>query len=161
MLDAIFTTFKNIPNDIPQSQGITSSEMLSFLIYWLIQLPFLFIPPRQLRWLFTFKACLVPAVALATLGYMVSKGGSGPLVSSTEEVSGRTYSQAWLLGLAAVMGNWATLALNMPDFTRYSTATGSQWWQMLAIPLWGTAISICAIFSASASISLYGGEAMW
>lgn len=161
ILDAIFTTFKDIPNTIPEHQGITSSQMVAYLIYWIVQLPFLFIPPSQLKWLFTLKAILVPIVALGTMGYMVNKGGSGPLISSTEEASGKSYAQAWLLGLASVTGNWATLALNMPDFTRHSSSKGSQWWQMLAIPLWGTALSLCAIFSASASITVYGGSAMW
>lgn len=95
---AIWPSYDNVPNGIPESQGITTQEFCSYFLYWLIQLPFFFIHPRNLKWFFALKAVIVPIVALGTLGYMVNRGGSGPLVSSTEEASGRSYAQAWLLG---------------------------------------------------------------
>lgn len=105
-ITAIWPSFRNVRNHIPESQGITTATMASYAIYWIIQLPCLFLSPRLLRHLFAFKAMVVPIVALGTMGYMVNKAGSGPLVSTTDEVSGRSYAKAWLLGLASVTGNW-------------------------------------------------------
>lgn len=44
LLTAIWPSFKNIPNHIPEDQGITTAGMIGFLLYFLLQLPFLCIP---------------------------------------------------------------------------------------------------------------------
>jgi nucleobase:cation symporter-1, NCS1 family len=44
LLTAIWPSYKNIPNHIPLDQGITTGGMISFLLYFLLQLPFLCIP---------------------------------------------------------------------------------------------------------------------
>ena len=44
LLTAIWPSFKNIPNHIPADEGITSAGMVGFLLYFLLQLPFLCIP---------------------------------------------------------------------------------------------------------------------
>lgn len=44
LLTAIWPSFARIPNHIPEGQGITTSGMVGFLLYFLLQLPFLCIP---------------------------------------------------------------------------------------------------------------------
>lgn len=44
LLRAIWPSFADIPNTIPEDQGITSAGMIAFLLYFLLQLPFLCIP---------------------------------------------------------------------------------------------------------------------
>ena len=44
LLTAIWPSFANIPNHIPESQGITTAGMCGFVLYFLLQLPFLCIP---------------------------------------------------------------------------------------------------------------------
>ena len=44
LLTAIWPSFANIPNHIPASEGITTAGMIGFLLYFLLQLPFLCIP---------------------------------------------------------------------------------------------------------------------
>jgi NCS1 family nucleobase:cation symporter-1 len=44
LLTAIWPSFANIPNHIPADQGITTSGMCGFVLYFLLQLPFLCIP---------------------------------------------------------------------------------------------------------------------
>ena len=44
LLTAIWPSFADIPNTIPESQGITTGGMCGFLLYFLLQLPFLCIP---------------------------------------------------------------------------------------------------------------------
>lgn len=60
MLGAIWPSFLTLENGIPESQGITTNTMVSFFIFWLIQLPFLFMHPNTLRWLFLVKSIIVP-----------------------------------------------------------------------------------------------------
>jgi NCS1 family nucleobase:cation symporter-1 len=58
LLTAIWPSFANIPNHIPPSQGITTAGMCGFVLYFLIQLPFLCIPYT--------KVCLIATLGLWT-----------------------------------------------------------------------------------------------
>jgi hypothetical protein len=44
LLTAIWPSYKNIPNHIAKDEGITTGGMIAFLLYFLLQLPFLCIP---------------------------------------------------------------------------------------------------------------------
>ena len=44
LLTAIWPSFANIPNTIPAGEGITTSGMCGFVLYFLLQIPFLCIP---------------------------------------------------------------------------------------------------------------------
>lgn len=114
-LYAIWPSYLDVPNHIPEAAGITTVDMVSYFLFWLIQLPFFFINSNHLRYAFILKVFVVPATAIAmTVSIAKDAGGSGPLVRAPSTVSGSAYSLAFLSGLAAVMGNWSTLALNSP-----------------------------------------------
>ena len=49
LLTAIWPSYANIPNHIPASEGITTGGMIGFLLYFLLQLPFLCIPYTKVR----------------------------------------------------------------------------------------------------------------
>ena len=55
MIRAIWPSFLDIPNHIPESVGITTQQMVSHLIFWSIQFPILLTPPHKLQWFFIFK----------------------------------------------------------------------------------------------------------
>ncbi|TNY17385.1 uracil permease [Rhodotorula diobovata] len=156
-LRAIWPSYANIPNALPESAGISTRDMTSYFLFWLAQLPFFFLNPNQLRWAFLLKTVVVPVTMLATMGALVHKaGGGGPLFDQPNTVSGKSFSQAWLIGFAALQGNWATLSVNSSDFTRYSKTPRAQWSQALAIPVSALFVTICGILAASASIPVYG-----
>ncbi|GAA6025338.1 hypothetical protein JCM10207_008761 [Rhodosporidiobolus poonsookiae] len=161
-LRAIWPSYANIANRLPESAGITTRDMCSYFLFWLVQLPFFFVSPNKLRYVFAIKTIVVPVTALAMMGSIVhSAGGGGPLFRQGNTVSGVDFSFAWLTGLAALQGNWATLATSSADFTRYTTTSRAQWSQAFAIPVSAFFITICGILSASASITVYGGDALW
>ncbi|GAA5975902.1 hypothetical protein JCM11641_002833 [Rhodosporidiobolus odoratus] len=161
-LRAIWPSYNNIGNALPKSAGITTRDMCSYFLFWLIQLPFFFVSPNKLRYVFAIKTVVVPACMLAMMGTLVkSAGGGGPLFSQGNTVHGMEFSKAWLMGLAAMLGNWSTLSTNSPDFTRYATTPRAQWSQAFAIPLSAFFVTICGILSASASVVVYGGDALW
>ncbi|ORY89690.1 NCS1 nucleoside transporter family [Leucosporidium creatinivorum] len=161
-LRAMWPSYLNIPNHLPESAGMTTIDFCSYFLYWLLQLPFHFISPKNLRWFFALKFVYVPIVALATMGTMVHQaGGGGPLVAQGATAKGMDYASAWCLGFAALCGNWATLAVNSPDFTRYSTTPRTQIWQIPGLLVSTVLITTCGILAASASVIVYGGEALW
>lgn len=82
LLTAIWPSYANIPNHIPESQGITTGGMIAFLLYFLLQLPFLCIPYTKVQYFFAFKSIIAPAVFLAVFGDTLRKAG-GTISHST------------------------------------------------------------------------------
>jgi cytosine/uracil/thiamine/allantoin permease len=82
---------------------VTTRDMTSYFIFWLIQLPFFFVSPNKLRYVFALKTLVVPILALAMMGTLVhSAGGGGPLFAQGNTVHGKELAMAWLTGFAAL-----------------------------------------------------------
>lgn len=114
-IDCSLSGYIDIPNRLPESAGISTADMTSYFLFWLIQLPFFFINSNHLKYAFMLKVFVVPATAIAmTVSIAKDAGGSGPLVRAPATVFGSDFSYAMLTGLGAVIGNWSTLALNSP-----------------------------------------------
>lgn len=114
MLGAIWPSYLTLPNGIPESQGITTNGMVGFLIFWLVQFPFLCLHPNRLRWLFTVKSVLVPIAWIAILiwAFVAEKDGGGIFAQQKASVSGSRYSWLFLANMTSVLGNYATLSVN-------------------------------------------------
>ena len=161
MLRAIWPSYNHIHNTIPASQGITTQGMISYFLFWIIQLPLLLIPPTKLRWLFVIKLVAAPVTAIATMGWIVNKaGGSGDLFNLPAQVHGSARAWLWLSSMSAVTGSWATLAVNIPDFSRYARTSRGQYIQLPFLPIIFTVCGVLGIVTTSASIVVYG-EPLW
>lgn len=103
MITAIWPSYQHIPNHIPATIGITSKGMVSYLIYWLIQLPLLLIPTHKLQYLFTLKGVLVIPMVLAMTIWISVKagGGSSDFFHEPATVSGSTRAWLWLSSLVS------------------------------------------------------------
>ena len=157
MIGAIWPSFLTLPNTIPADQGITTNQMISFVIFWLIQLPFLYMHPNSLRWLFVVKSIIVPLAWLAMMIWALVVAGTGPIFAQKAALTGSAYSWAWLSGLTSCMGNYATLAVNIADFSRYSHASVKwQWIYVPLLPIFFTFIAFNGIVCTSAGLTLYG-----
>jgi nucleobase:cation symporter-1, NCS1 family len=92
--------------------------MICYFLYWLIQLPFMFVSPQKIRWLFFAKAIIVPPTWLALLIWaFVKVPPSSGILARKAELSGSALSWAWLSALNSTLGNYSTLGVNIPDFT--------------------------------------------
>lgn len=163
MIQAIWPSYNetNIPNHIPLSQGITSLGMISYFLFWIIQLPLLLIPPTRLRYLFVAKLIAAPITALATMGWCVHKaGGSGDIFAARATVSGSTKAFLFLSAMSSVTGSWATLAVNIPDFSRYAKSSRGQFIQLPFLPIIFTLCAVIGIVTTSATGVIYG-ELFW
>ncbi len=91
LLTAIWPSYANIPNHIPASQGITTAGMCGFLLYFLLQLPFLCIPYTKVQYFFAFKSFIAPIIFLAIFGSTLHKA-NGTISKSTVITQGTTLS---------------------------------------------------------------------
>jgi NCS1 family nucleobase:cation symporter-1 len=97
LLTAIWPSFANIPNHIPESQGITTAGMCGFVLYFLLQLPFLCIPYTKVQYFFAFKSIIAPIIFLAVFGDTLRRaGGSIPNITAITQSTTVTGSAlAW------------------------------------------------------------------
>jgi len=77
MIFAIWPSFRNLKNQLPKSANISTNFMISYFIYFLICLPFHYIPPHKVRWFFTFKAVVTPIAGFAIIGWIINQTGGG------------------------------------------------------------------------------------
>ncbi|KAI1854981.1 hypothetical protein JX265_012336 [Neoarthrinium moseri] len=162
IITAIWPSFQTLPNHLPESAGITSQGMVSYLLYWLLQFPLLLIPTHKLQYLFSVKSVLVPPMALAMVVWISVKAGSNSasFFNTPASVSGTARSWLWLSSLTSVTGGYSTLAVNISDFSRFSKKNKDPWWQLPIIPLLKTLVGVFGVISASAAKEVYG-EALW
>lgn len=110
---AIWPSFLTLENHIPASQGIETKSMISFFLFWLLEVPFRSMHPNNLRWLFMVKSVVVLIAWIAILIWaFVSTDGGGHLWHEKSKIQGSAYSWAFLSSLTSVIGNYATLSVN-------------------------------------------------
>jgi len=148
--------------------GYTLPHYLAFLIFWLINVYFVWAGTESIKWLETASAPLLIAAGLALLWWAQAKvGGFGALLGGAAALGGatdtpRSFSLAQFLPwVTAMVGFWATLALNVPDFTRHARtqrdqAIGQTIGLLTTMPLF----AFIGVAVTAATVTIYG-EAIW
>lgn len=91
------------------------------------------------------------------MGWIVHKaGGGGELFNLPRTVHGSDRAWLWLSSMSAVTGSWATLACNIPDFSRYARTNRGQYIQLPFLPIIFTICGVLGIITTSASFVVYG-----
>ncbi|KAI1777243.1 permease for cytosine/purines, uracil, thiamine, allantoin-domain-containing protein [Hypoxylon cercidicola] len=161
MLTAIWPSYSNIPNRLPENAGATSKDLLSHFLFWSIQLPFLLIHPHKLKWFFVFKAIIgITAAIGTTIAVCIMAGGSGDIWDQEPTVSGWTRSWLIVSTLTSQTSSWSTVGANISDFTRYVKKPRSIYYQTIVFPVLCFLFAFLGIVSASASTIPYG-EYVW
>lgn len=158
MIAAIWPSYLHIHNTIPANIGITSQQMVSHLVFWVIQLPILLIPPHKLRFFFVVKAVVVVACCAAVAAGMVrvAGGDTGNIFNQTAQVQGQKKNWLILNAMSAASGGWATMATNISDFTRYSKTGNGVYLQAMFLPCISLYLAACGIIGTSAGQLVYG-----
>ncbi|KAK0480875.1 permease for cytosine/purines, uracil, thiamine, allantoin-domain-containing protein [Armillaria novae-zelandiae] len=164
LINAIWPSFRNVPNHLPENIGMTTAGMCAYIIYFIIQFPFLVVPYTKIRWFFRVKAIIAPVVMFAIMGVTVHSAGVSagdtPLLTNANPSHGSLLAWSFLANLNSCLGNYATLGVNIPDFSRYSKSSRTQWWQAFHIPAIFTVVAVLGIMTAAVSEPLYG-DVIW
>ena len=143
--------------------GINLGQLACFLGFWAIQMYFIVHGMESIRKLETYTAPLKIAICFLLLWWVYDKvGGFGPLLDQPSQfVAGGPkaglFWQVFWPSLTAMIGYWATLALNIPDFTRFAKTQKDQVvGQTLGLPLPMALLAALAVTVTSATIVLYG-----
>jgi NCS1 family nucleobase:cation symporter-1 len=149
--------------------GLTLPSWVCFAVFWAINMFFVWKGHESIKWLESLAAPFLILVGLVLLGWAASRGGglgnvlerSTSLVKASE-VSGLSWVMSvFLSGVTAMVGFWATLSLNIPDFTRYCRSQRAQLLgQAIGLPLTMVLFSFIGVAVTSATLVIYG-EAIW
>ncbi len=118
---------------------------------------------RTIRWMQGITAPFLLSIGVALLIWAVVKaGGFGPMLATPSKF--QTFSEFFRFfvpSLTGVVGFWATVALNIPDFTRYAQSQRAQvLGQVLGLPTTMTLYSFIGIAVTSATVVIFG-QAIW
>src|SRR6202453_1245886 len=131
----------------------------SFLGFWLLNMFVVWRGVESIRFLQSFSAPLMFVMSFTLLFWMLHKAGRfGPMLSAPSRFhSTGTFLHFFFPSLTAMVGYWATLSLNIPDFTRYAKSQDSQIvGQAFGLPVAMTLYSFVGIACTSASAAVFG-----
>ncbi|HEX6354052.1 NCS1 family nucleobase:cation symporter-1 [Actinophytocola sp.] len=135
----------------------------SFAVFWVIQMLIIWRGMEAVRKFENWTAPLVSVGFLILLAYVLIKaGGPGPILSQPSKLGwGADFWTVFAPSLMGMIAFWATLSLNMPDFTRFGGSQRKQFWgQILGLPTTMSFIAIIGILTTSGGALLFG-EVIW
>jgi NCS1 family nucleobase:cation symporter-1 len=147
--------------------GINAAELACFLGFWAINMLVIYLGIESIRVLLNIKAPLLIILGLALLAWAYwAANGFGPMLTQPSEFGpeGKKAGQFWSFffpALTATVGFWATLSLNIPDFSRYARTQRDQiLGQALGLPTTMGLFSFIGVAVTSATIVIYH-ETIW
>ncbi len=133
---------------------------IAFFAFWGIQVFIILKGIEGIKHLETWSAPLLLGGGLILLYWAASNAGGLGKVLSNVTVLQKKQADFWTIfpgALTASVGYWATLSLNIPDFTRYAKSQKSQMLgQALGLPLTMTAFAFIGVAVTSATVIIYG-----
>lgn len=163
MLRLWIPALETMPSFFPASFGLQTGPGICFLLFWLLNMYVVYLGVDSIKKLLLFKAVFLPVAALALLFWAISAGkGLGPILSQPSKFTDAgSFFQFFFPALTGMVGYWATLSLNIPDFTRYAKDQKAQInGQIIGLPPSMTLFSFIGVVVTSATVIIYG-ESIW
>ena len=144
-------------------QGHTPAEWVSFLLFWGLNVAIIYRGMDLLRRVENWAAPFVLVMTAVLLVWAIRRAnGLGPLLAEPGKF--RTLAEFFPIfvpSLTAMIGYWATLSLNMPDFTRFGRSQREQVvGQIVALPTTMSLFASMGVLITSATVLIYG-HAIW
>ncbi|MGB8116760.1 MAG: cytosine permease, partial [Candidatus Sulfotelmatobacter sp.] len=147
----------------PGWKNVAHGTAICFFIFWLINLAVVLKGIEYIRILQGISAPVLLGVGLLLLGWAYkTAGGFGPMLSVPSRFTNFSDFLKFLIpALNGTVGFWATVSLNIPDFTRFARNQREQIiGQALALPTTMTLYAFVGIVVTSATVVIYG-TAIW
>ena len=143
--------------------GHSTTEWLSFLLFWGLNIAIVYRGMDLLRKVENWAAPFVLIMTGLLLAWAVTEAkGFGPLLAQPGKFATfRDFFPVFVPSLTAMVGFWATLSLNMPDFTRFGRSQREQViGQAVALPTTMFLFAAMGVLITSATAIIYG-EVIW
>jgi nucleobase:cation symporter-1, NCS1 family len=137
-------------------RGYPGTQWVSFLLFCVIHIVIIYRGMELVRRIERFAAPFVLVLTAILLVWAVrAADGLGPILA--QRGTWTEFFPVFIPALTGAIGIWSTLALNMPDFTRYGRSQSAQAvGQMVALPSTMTVFAAMGIVITSATVIIYG-----
>jgi NCS1 family nucleobase:cation symporter-1 len=147
----------------PAAASFPASSWMCFFLFWAINMFVIWRGVETIKILEGIGAPFMLLVGLLLLFWVTGKaGGMGPVLHTPSKFhSTAEFVRFFIPALTGMVGFWATVALNIPDFTRYSKSQRAQMTgQALGLPTAMTLYSFIGVAVTSASALIFG-QPIW
>ena len=148
---------------VPSWKHFAFGAPACFIFFWLLNVAVILRGIETIRFLQGVTAPFLFVIGLALLIWAgVRAGGFGPMLSTPSRFrTPAEFFHFFVPSLTGVVGFWATVALNIPDFTRYAKGQREQiLGQALGLPTTMTFYSFVGVAVTSATVIIFG-QAIW
>ncbi|MBZ5538598.1 MAG: NCS1 family nucleobase:cation symporter-1 [Acidobacteriia bacterium] len=148
---------------VPGWAHFSAGIWIAFFAFWLVNVLIIIRGIEMIRGLESWTAPFMIAIGLALLFWAWQRaGGFGPMLKQPGRL--KTWGDFWKVfvpSLTAMVGYWATLSLNIPDFTRFAKSQRDQAvGQAVGLPPTMTLYSFIGVAVTSATVVIFG-QAIW
>jgi nucleobase:cation symporter-1, NCS1 family len=146
---------------LPAWAAVGAHTFVAFGAFWLLNVGIAMRGPQAIGRLASVAAPTLAVAALALFAWgMSAAGGVGPMLAAPATLHGGAFWAAFFPSVIGVIAFWATLALNIPDYSRYATSQRAQLRGQLVMPLVMAGFSFIGIAVTSATLAVFG-KALW
>lgn len=159
ILNSIFPTFLRMENTLPASAGITTPQLIGFVLFICLYFPIIyFVPPHQVQKFLEVNLIISSATLLGIMGWAISaNGGPGDLVSPAVAVPKSQVGFLMVQGITSVAGTYTGGSDRVSDWTRYARSRHAPTLaQLTALPVTVTLVALVGIIATSATGELLG-----
>jgi nucleobase:cation symporter-1, NCS1 family len=147
----------------PGAADFPGANWICFFAFWAINMMVIWYGIETIKLLQGIGAPFMLAVGLLLLFWITREaGGFGPVLRTPSKFQSTSeFMRFFIPSLTGMVGFWATVALNIPDFTRYAKSQRAQMvGQALGLPTAMTLYSFIGVAVTSASAVIFG-QAIW
>jgi len=162
MVLIVFPAVADTPFLMPVWIGVHWAQFTCFMIFWVMNIALIWRGINSIRVLEHLAAPFLLLCGLALLAWAyVQADGFGPMLKTESQLTSDLFLELFFPSLTAMVGFWATLTLNISDFTRYASSQRSQViGQISGLPTTMTLFAFIGVAVTSATIVIFG-EAIW
>ncbi len=161
-IEAMWPNYAMLGGDFSVA-GLSLPSAITFLIFWALNIYIIYRGMNAVRVFENWAAPIVLVMAAVLLAWALGKaGGLGPMLEQPSKFD--SFGSFWVVfvpSLTGMIGFWATLSLNIPDFTRFGKGQREQMLgQTLGLPTTMVLFSAMGVMITSASAAiLHGADA--
>lgn len=167
LLEVMWPGIATLPRIFPAFMGIGTGEAICFLLFWALNVWIVLRGMESIKLLETWGSPFLLAIGVALLAWAVVRaGGWGPVfenrlpstapspVTSGSPVS--VFSQLGV-GLTSAVAFWGTMALSIPDFSRFARSQKDQAiGQALGLPVTMAMFAFIGAVVTNATLLIFG-----
>jgi len=135
-----------------------TGEVIGFFIFWVANITIVIRGSESIKHLETMAAPLLLLVAIGLLVWAVPQVSMSEILATpANRPDDASFAKYFMAALTAMVGFWATLSLNIPDFSRFAKSQRAQIaGQIIGLPLTMFLFAGLGVVLTAASFDLFG-----